>query len=46
MQTTTLQVATASLRDLRKVISLLGGTIADEHSTPGAVGYTTITVTR
>lgn len=41
---TTLDVGTSSLHDVRKVVTALGGVIADESPTEGACGYTTITI--
>lgn len=45
-QTTTLDVSTNSLRDIRKALSAAGSQIIRQHTTPGAVGYTTITITK
>lgn len=45
-KTTTIDVGTTSLHSIRRVVKTLGATIAHERRTPGAVGYTTITITQ
>lgn len=42
--TRTLDISTNSLRDIRKALAVTGARITDEHTTVGAVGYTTITI--
>lgn len=43
-QTTTLDVATTSRRDVTKALAAVGAEVTNYTQTPGAVGYTTITV--
>jgi len=44
MSTHTIDIATSNLRDVRKALAAGGSKIATEQTTPGAVGYTTITI--
>lgn len=40
-----LDVATRSVVDVRKVADILGATVTGESPTPGAIGYTRLTIT-
>lgn len=42
--TTTLNVGTAALADVKRAVAAAGGHVTDAHTTVGACGYTTITV--
>lgn len=44
--TRTLEIATSSLRDIRRVLVATGVSIVSELPTPNAVGYTTITIAK
>ena len=43
---TTLDVGTSSLYHVKKVIAALGATITESEPTPGACGYTRITISK
>jgi hypothetical protein len=45
MPTKTLDVASTSVRDVERALRALGARITEQHTTLGAVGYTTITIT-
>lgn len=40
----TLDVPTTAVRSVESALRAVGATLTDQHTTPGAVGYTTITV--
>ncbi|WP_183407642.1 hypothetical protein [Nocardioides marmoriginsengisoli] len=44
MATTTIDIATTSVNDVQKALGAAGARITDKQVTPGACGYTTITI--